>query len=492
MRNINDNLNPITSQVDKKIFILGVKRSTRQQKSYMNHLVDRHNNYDNIFESHGSMAKKTGIPKNSIQRLSTTVSQKGFIKKKSRGRIGLKKNTCQYILPEIWDDPDIRKELTPYIPALQIKKRYSSFQSVKNSKYLSWKIIQLASVGYIKVSPSIIFKNKEEGIGNRHISNDTLYVREKIHSFKLAKKEKLMTEFIKNLGGFNETAKEYLSAYRDEIVKESIKGLGNRQLTGDAWSYFLKILARVSRTKNVEPNYSVINSITGKCVLILPITGSSIIASSPKPFFGKKEVHQEISKAPVYIDSQAVPEITLDQLEKERLHKKYKATRACMFEAMTKYEKYHDPIDRRWVDDYKRILDTMHSKYPYLFGNEVPSDKPVNTAVHVANEIAKIINHPIGNNMEGYRNRVIRVWTETPYLRTGEEHEGIAIQYIEARRKQFAEPIATSPQSHKPAPIGTQKLADLLRASGFLGESIPEIKRESITPNEEDYDEVLD
>lgn len=368
----NDNSNYIPSQLDKKIFILKVKSSSKEQKAYMNHMVDRHNNYDFIYESQHSIGKAIGLHRNSVQRLSGNVDSKGLIRKESRGRVGIKKNTCKYILPEIWDDPDVRKQLIPYIPALQIKKRISSLQSAKKAQYLSWKIIQLASVGYIKVFPSIISLNNDDDIGNTHIGNDTLYVRVKKDGFSLNKKGSGMTDYIKNLSNFNGAAKVYLSAYPDAMIKLAILAMRGRNPTGVAWLYFRKVLNRIAQDKNVEPNMEILHSVAGECVLTLPITYPSTIGVSS---YGKKGFQKENQTTKrvepikrIVVNVQEVPEHTLDDKEKESLCKKYKAVKAAIAIAKERYENTKDSNDKRWLDDYEqRVLGNMTLKYPYLF-----------------------------------------------------------------------------------------------------------------------------
>ena len=51
-----------------------------------------------------------------------------------------------------------------------------------------------------------------------------------------------MNEFISTLGGFNEEAKTYLSAYDEGVVKEAIRCLGKTVPNGNQFTYFTKIL----------------------------------------------------------------------------------------------------------------------------------------------------------------------------------------------------------------------------------------------------------
>ena len=146
----------------------------------------------------------------------------------------------------------------------------------------------------IKSSSYSLFKNKEEGsldYRGYRIRRRGQGIREGLQedSNLTIEEGSTMSEFIQSLGGFNEPAKLYLSGYRDEIVKEAIRGLGKARPTGNAWLYFLKILTRVSLSKNMEPDYGIINSVAGTPQLTLPITGPSLIASSSTPGFRKKE-----------------------------------------------------------------------------------------------------------------------------------------------------------------------------------------------------------
>jgi hypothetical protein len=390
----------------------------------MNHIIDRSNNFDVIFESQRSISKRINISRRSVSRLSTTVSQKGLVIKKSRGRVGLMKNTCEYILPEIWEDPEVRKRFKHILPALQMPKRYNSIQSVKNNKYLSYKIIQTASVAYIKVSPSIISLNSVSGDTNMHIGNERSNCKSK--KVKLQRGNKM----VEAQKGFNDIALQCLEAYPKGAITHATKKIHGRTLTGDAWLYYKKILNEWCTKNNVEPDYALLNTISGIPRLTLPIPRSSNIAQP-----------------------------TTSYQKKQQESKPYVPT-------------------KEWTSP------------------EPPKKKE--TAIQIANNLARATEMlKSGNQFAQYALKGI---TEIEYETTGEEGEAIAIEYINKKKKEYetapslAEKLKELDMGNEPPPKKVNNnLATLYEILKKYDTSEPiKNKPESITINEEDFDEVLD
>jgi len=259
-----------------------------------NHLLGMGNITNRIFLSQTYLAYKLGLCRATVNRALRRLAELNLIQKIDRGwkeeRTRIKK-TCYYLISKLFDLPEIRKRYQGKFKSLIYLKLITNFDQIIESGYKHYVEI----VTGIKSSLSFLFKNKEvDNLGYRgnRIRRRRQGIREglkqEVSNLTIEEGSK-MSEFIQNLGGFNEAAKVYLSAYRDDVVKESIKGLGNYKPTGDAWSYFVKILSRVTRTKNLEPDYHIINSVVGIPKLVLPITSPSIIASSPNPGFKKQQ-----------------------------------------------------------------------------------------------------------------------------------------------------------------------------------------------------------
>ncbi len=366
MRTINNNSDHRLSQQEVKYFDILLNNSSKQQLDFINHMIDRDNNFQEIFESQTSVSKRIKVPRRSVSRLSTTVSQKGLVIKKSRGRNGLMKNTCQYILPEIWDDPAVRNRYKHILPALQIKKRYSSIQSVRNSKYLSYKIIQTASVAYINIPSYCLFINKVNDGTNMHIKSERTNCKsEKVTFQNVIKRQKGRKMSIPQKG-FNEVAQKWREAYPKEAVKYADKKMQGRQPKGDAWLYYRKILNEYCETHNVEPNYELLGSFEGIPRLVLPIPHVSQIAQ-PTTTFSQKSEEKRQKQPRVQQTYNEVPESSLTQQEKDKLRSTFKGWQACL--SVTN--------DARLATDYQNKLNNMRSKYPYLFETPIsPQIKP--------------------------------------------------------------------------------------------------------------------
>jgi len=109
-----------------------------------------------------------------------------------------------------------------------------------------------------------------------------------------------------------------------------------------------------------------------------------------------------------------------------------------------------------------------------------------NSPVHIANEIAKILEAPIADNsfkaeLLKLRERVVYNWAMKSYQKTNEAGEDLAIEYILRKRKLYQEP-----SQHNTA-INVNTVAQEPVNSVF-----EENEPGCLTINEVDYDEVLD
>ncbi|HWY33050.1 MAG TPA: helix-turn-helix domain-containing protein, partial [Nitrosopumilaceae archaeon] len=292
MRTVNHNSNSTLSQQEISTLDININILTGSEVLVYNHLLGMGNITNRIFLSQTYLAYKLGLCRATINRALRRLAELNLIQKIDRGwkeeRTRIKK-TCYYLISKLFDLPEIRKRYQGKFKSLIYLKLITNFDQIIESGYKHYVEI----VTGIKSSLSFLFKNKEvDNLGYRgnRIRRRRQGIREglkqEVSNLTIEEGSK-MSEFIQNLGGFNEAAKLYLSAYREDIVKEAIKGLGKYKPTGNPWAYFLKILARVSQSKQIEPDYGIINSVTGHPQLTLPITSPSIIASSSKPGFKK-------------------------------------------------------------------------------------------------------------------------------------------------------------------------------------------------------------
>ena len=284
MRNINVNLNTSLSQQEISKWDEVINSLSGTCSELFNYFAGLANITNRSIPSQTYLAKKFGVCRATINRALKRLAELGLIQKIDRGwkedRTRIKK-TCFYIVSRIFDLPEIRKRYAHKFKSLNYLKLVGKFEDLIASGFKHYDNI----VTGIRTSLNCLFINRSLGS-----SGSLGSLRRSNHSNLTIEEGNVMNEFISTLGGFNEEAKTYLSAYDEGVVKEAIRCLGKTVPNGNQFTYFTKILNRVNQDHKKSPDLGILNTVTGKPQLQVPITSPHLIASSsPKPFYRKGE-----------------------------------------------------------------------------------------------------------------------------------------------------------------------------------------------------------
>lgn len=300
MRNVKDNSKYNLSQQEIQDTDKNIESLTPSVKKIFNYCIATANIRKSNFVSQSLMAKKLGLSRETVNRGLKLLHKLGLITKIDRGwkenRTRIKK-TCYYIINKLFFYQEIRNRYKHIFIALSYMVIFCNFESIFGVWSKDERQHYEMFITGIKSSSYSLFKNKEVGNLDYRV-NRILRRRQGIReglkqegsNLTIEEGSRKMSEFISTLGGFNEEAKTYLSAYDEEVVKESIRCLGKRVPNGNQFTYFTKILNRVNQERQKKPDLGILNKITGTPQLQVPITSPHLIASpSPKPFYRKGE-----------------------------------------------------------------------------------------------------------------------------------------------------------------------------------------------------------
>lgn len=484
--------------LDKKI-----ENLTPSVRLVANYYFGTANIRKSIFVSQTLVAKKLGICRKTVNRALKLLHELGIITKIDRGwkedRTRIKK-TCYYIINKLFFYQEIRNRYKHIFLALSYLVIFCNFESIFGIWSKDERQQYNGVVSGIKSYTNSLFINTNTKLrisSNYQRRDKTTYCSSTYNRSNVVQKNKdvvLNRSIIYTYAEFNDEAKKQLSVFPDKVHIEAIQILKGKTNLVNPVGYYRGVCIKICQRMNILYEQPDIGK--GVPQLTLPIRTPSVIGNDSVVLSKNKSFKEEIKQPTKQV---VIPEETLDQAEKARIVSSFKGHKACYLEALKRYERFRTASDLHWANDYKRNMDKIIAQYPYLFKDMANLSTIVkdNTPVHIANEIGKILQTPIADNsfkpeLIKLRERVIENWAMKPYEKTGETGEELAIEYIMNKRKKYQEPSIPIPVKHvntvevnlKPQE-NTKVLENTLSLYG-------KFEPESITPNEEGFDEVLD
>jgi hypothetical protein len=291
----NSSLRSSSCQQDFVFLDKYVDSLSHADKKITNYLLALTNNYDKVTVSQKRIAKKVKVSRKTANESTTKISKYGLVTKKDRGfdksKYGIK-FSCLYEVSPQFRNPLVRKRYAHIFPALRYQITINSIQSVKDSLSLNHNLMQDEEVTGLSISPNCLFINNNilpTGIeylrrkslplretNTTYVGNTTTIRKSYGQKKSLKVNRSLLIEKVSNLNSivysypeFNEEAKRQLAVFPDKVHVEAMKVMAGKVGLVNPFGYYRSVCIKICQKYNIS--YQQPDEGLGKPLLSLPI-----------------------------------------------------------------------------------------------------------------------------------------------------------------------------------------------------------------------------
>lgn len=375
----------IPSQQEIKDLEQKINSLTKSEKLVANYYFGTANIRKSIFLSQAFVALRLGLCRETVNRALKKLHELGLITKIDRGwkedRARIKK-TCYYIVNKLFFYKEIREKYKSIFLALSYLVIFSNFESIFGINSKPQKEHSKGIITGIKSYPNSLFINSQADTG---ISRVNCLRRRRLLNTKRLKQDiskliieegRVMSEFklpkiLESADFLNLAGKMQLAVFNEVVISHAFAKMAVAKEPARPMAYVIGICKGETTKRGLtQKDRPTIPMVEGEAEFDMAAFKSTrksagVGRSAVQQDFQKKEEKPRIIASAI-----EVPESTLTDADKIKILHSYKARSVCYKAALERYRLHGNPMEKRWADDYYRLMNDLVVKYPYLFVNE--------------------------------------------------------------------------------------------------------------------------